>query len=97
MHLFRTLLIFVPLLNLNLTSASSEISNHGLETTVYIALDGAQLRQGYELRARRSSDEASHSLGVQRRDVGLILGTQERQPRVEVMFSTTKEVNVPIV
>ena len=26
---------FLPLLNLNLTSASSRISNHGLETTVY--------------------------------------------------------------
>ena len=33
LHLFLT--SFLPLFNLNLTSASSGISNHGLETTVY--------------------------------------------------------------
>ena len=29
---------FLPLFNLNLTSSSSRLSNHGLETTVYIPL-----------------------------------------------------------
>ena len=41
-HLFLN--SFLPFLNLNLTSASSGISNHGLETTVYRPLEYMQER-----------------------------------------------------
>ena len=44
-YLFLT--SFLPFLNLNLTSASSRISNHGLETTVYRLLENFRGKRVY--------------------------------------------------
>ena len=46
---------FLPFFNLNLTSAQPAISNHGLETTVYIPLDYHYFRNHYMFNSKTIS------------------------------------------